>query len=183
MDRSLRQRRIVEFCFRHNGSQPSTARHGHSVAADGDASSGQSDLTTAWQTQAVEVIEPAQASSTKPSQAHGTVSQAQPDLPLSIASSHSSSYNHNVGLQLCACSCPVTASLWTTLETPERKALQAVCYFINSDLRWYIKDLPAINTSQGIAKLAGSEHPTDDDTASRDSEAHTVYRALFRIVG
>ena len=64
-----------------------------------------------------------------------------------------------------------------------RKALQAVNYFINSDLRWYIRDLPAIHTSQSTAELAESEHLTDDEIACLDSEANAVYRALPRVAG
>ena len=69
------------------------------------------------------------------------------------------------------------------MTASERKALQAINYFINSDLRWYIRDLPAIHASQSTAELAESEHPTDDEIASLDSEDNTVYRALPRIAG
>ena len=69
------------------------------------------------------------------------------------------------------------------MEAPDRKALRAVNYFINSDLRWYIRDLPAIHASQSTAALAESEHLTDDEIASTDSEAYAVYRTLPRIAG
>ena len=174
MERSTRQRSIIDFCQRQHRSQPSTAQHGHCTAEEGGAGMGQSDLTIAWQPQGVEVIEPS-SSSGHSSQVHSTAAQTQPDSPRSVASSHVAMCNPNVGLQLCTSSCPITASLWTTIEAPERKALQAVSYFVNSDLRWYIKDLPAIHASQSTAKLAESERPTDDEIASLDSEPSEQY--------
>ena len=91
--------------------------------------------------------------------------------------SHLRALRSNVGLQLCTSSCTVTALLWPCLQVTERQALQSACHFNNSDLRWYIKDLPAINTSQSIAEAAESEHRTDDWTISVDSESHAVYSA------
>ena len=176
----MRQRGIIDFCQRHHRPQSSTAQHGRGTAVERSTDLGQSSLSSAWQTLGVTE----QTSSTcHSSQIQDTASQTLPDSPYSIASSHTAQYDPNVGLQLCTSSCPIAASLWSTMEAPDRKALQAVNYFINSDLRWYIRDLPAIHISQSTAELAESEHLTDDEIASADSEPHAVYRALPRIAG
>ena len=173
---------ITDFCQRLHRAQPSAARHGQGIAVDNSAALGLERLSNAWL--AEDVIAAGQTSSAcHSSQVQDAVAQTPPDSPQSIAASHISHYNPNVGLQLCTSSCPIAASLLSTMTASERKALQAVNYFINSDFRWYIGDLPAIHASQSTAELAESEHLTDDEIASLDSEAHTVYRALPRIAG
>ena len=180
--RSMRQRSITDFCQRLHRAQPSTARHGQSTAVESSTALGLERLSNAWLAEDVTGTDRT-SSAYHSSQMRDTAAQTLPDSPQSIVSSHISHYNPNVGLQLCTSSCPIAASLWSTMAASERKALQAVNYFINSDLRWYIKDLPAIHTSQSTAELAESEHLTDDEIASLDSEANTVYRALPRIAG
>ena len=118
MDRSMRQRSIAEFCYRFNGSQPSTAAHVNRL-----------DTSTA-----------------APSSMLGPAPQVcyslDDDSPHSIPSSPTASlYNPNTGLQLCTSAREVTASLWLMLEPEDRKALQSISYFVNSDLRWYLKEL------------------------------------------
>ena len=183
----MRQRSIAEFCFRHNGSQPSTARHGRALAED-DAAPPSTSIapTEAWLSQRTTTV--VTSGATSPADVHFIGADyaglhAQQESPQSIASSSPTLYNPNVGLQLCTSSCTVTALLWPCLQVTERQALQSACYFINSDLRWYIKDLLAVNTSQSIAEAAEREHRTDDETISVDSESHAVYSTLPRKAG
>ena len=112
----------------------------------------------------------------------------------SIASSPTASpaslHNPSTGLQLCTGACEVTAPLWSCLETQERIALQSICYFVNSDLRWYLKDLSEIASPQHGIENAESETATEDALHSDDSASHfadsedgLVYHALPRIAG
>ena len=109
--------------------------------------------------------------------------------PQSIASfSDASLHNPNTGLQLCTGVCSVTAALWPFLEIDERKALQGACYFVNGDLRWYLKDLPAVVApSSHIVEPTESESLTDDDDdvdhQTDDSEINVTYHALPRRAG
>ena len=128
---------------------------GAGTAVEDSTDLGQSSLSSAWQTQGVTE----QTSSTcHSSQIQDTASQTLPDSPYSIASSHTAQYDPNVGLQLCTSSCPIAASLWSTMEAPERQALQAVNYFINcagisrtcqpSTYRKALQNSPKANTLQ-----------------------------------
>ena len=154
--RAMRQRSITEFCFRYNGSQPSTARHGT-----------------------------AESLREEPTQQLATQLESDSTSPLSIASSASvNAYNPNVGLQLCTSICVFTELSWPTLLPEERTALQSSCYFINSDLRWYIRDLSAVTAPRRMApEAAESETPTDNEIPHSDSEAGVVYSALPRTAG
>ena len=157
---AMRQRSIVEFCRRHDSPQPSTAVHGNSPVS----------------------IEDAEVSPTA-SQAPQT--QEEPASPLSFGSSRPSPlFNPNTGLQLCTSISEFMALLWLSLTIGKRIALQGSSYFINSDFRWYIKQLPAVVASQSSAnEEAESEPATEDEVLHSDSEANTVYSTLPRKAG
>ena len=77
---------------------------------------------------------------------------------------------------------------WQCLTSSERKATQAACYFIRSDVRWYCKAMPMWSTAQQRLldpEQSESEHGAafDDDISLPDSESGAVYHALPRKAG
>ena len=125
----MRQRSIFDFCQRQQRPQPSTAQHGRGTAVEGSTDVERSSLSDAWQS--LSAVDPT-SSTCIASQIQDTASQTLPDSPYSIASSRTAPHDSNVGRQLCTISCPIAASLWSTMEAPDRKALQAVNYFIKA---------------------------------------------------
>ena len=76
---------------------------------------------------------------------------------------------------------------WQRMEADDRRATQAACYFIRSDVRWYCKALPMWNPArQRILEpdfeQVESEHGTDDIYLP-DSEAGAIYHVLPREAG
>ena len=81
-----------------------------------------------------------------------------------------------------------TRSWWQCLNLTDRKATQAVCYFIRSDVKWYCKAMPMWSAAQ--LRLLDPEQPEsehgaafEDDISLPDSESGAVYHALPRKAG
>ena len=77
---------------------------------------------------------------------------------------------------------------WQCLTPSERKATQAACYFIRSDVKWYCKAMPMWSVAQQRLldlEQPETEHGTafDDDISLPDSESGAVYHALPRKAG
>ena len=81
-----------------------------------------------------------------------------------------------------------TRSWWQCLNLTDRKATQAVCYFLRSDVKWYCKAMPMWSAAQLRLldpEQPESEHGTafEDDISLPDSESGAVYHALPRKAG
>ena len=77
---------------------------------------------------------------------------------------------------------------WQCLTLTERKATQAACHFIRSEVKWYCKAMPMWSVAQ--LRLLDPEQPEskhgaafEDDISLPDSESGAVYHALPRKAG
>ena len=94
------------------------------------------------------------------------------------------------GLQTATAISEWTVLWWQRMNSDERKATQATCYFVRSDARWYYKALPLWSVAQQRLLEPESEQAESERSAAfsadgslPDSEAGAVYRALPRKAG
>ena len=72
---------------------------------------------------------------------------------------------------------------WQCTDFEERKAIQAACYFIRSDVRWYCKALPMwTNAQQRLLEPEPEDAESEQGTAFSGDES-LVYHALPRKAG